>query len=147
MVKRELRKKREMERKREWEGEGVFAELVPSFLTQLPRHGDLWWLGNDEITGAASPCPGFSANRKTFPPCSAFQSIQHISDGKSSIGIEIIFSSRKSCQIFIGISIPSLSKVLIYKYQKRWWEMFNSIKLQVKLELREEEFYQKVIKM
>lgn len=78
----------------------MFAELVPSFLTQLPRHGDLWWLGNDEITGAASPCPGFSANRKTFPPCSAFQSIQHISDGKSSIGIEIIFFSRKSCQIF-----------------------------------------------
>ena len=87
-------------------GTGVFAELVPSFLTQLPRHGDLWWLGNGEITGAASPCPGFLANRNTFPPCSARVSIDsaYFKLEKSSSGSKLYFPREEACQI-LSVSI------------------------------------------
>lgn len=48
-----------------WAGGGdgvareVFAELVPSFLTQLLRRGDLWWLGSSEITDLRPRAPDF----------------------------------------------------------------------------------------
>lgn len=37
----------------------MFAELVPSFLTQLLRHGDLWWLGDTKITTPRPRAPDF----------------------------------------------------------------------------------------
>lgn len=54
-----------MERRRE--GEGVFAELVPSFLTQLPRHGDLWWLGKRRNHRSCVPVPRIFCQSKDFP--------------------------------------------------------------------------------
>lgn len=50
-------------RKKGEQGVGVFAELVPSFLTQLLRHCDLWWLGNDKITDLRPRAPDFCQTR------------------------------------------------------------------------------------
>lgn len=57
-----------MEGREEREEDGVarevFAELVPSFLTQLLRRGDLWWSGNSKITDPRPRAPDFCYSKE-----------------------------------------------------------------------------------
>lgn len=76
----------------------VFAELVPSFLTQLLRRGDLWWSGNSKITDPRPRAPDFCHSKERvplfLPTPRRFRAIAHVAFFPFRIMLDLIGTKK-----------------------------------------------------